>query len=185
MGVFLHHLARSAESEVMLELGSCVGVGGAYLASNPHCTEFYSIEASEGLANIARSSVQTVKPQGEVINGLFDPVLDDLLPRLTNGIDFAWIDGHHEKLATIHYFDCLIPHLNPGALVVFDDIYWSQDMLDGWNELRIRTGISHSLDFGPGGICVWKGGDVEPRQWNLNTYVGSFNWQPKVPAGWT
>ena len=185
IGTYLHHLARSAKSKVMLELGSCVGVGAAYLAANPHCTEFFSIEASEGLANIARESVKTVKPNGDVINGLFDPVLDDLLPKLENGIDFAWIDGHHEKLATIHYFERLIPHLNPGALVAFDDIYWSQDMLDGWNDLRLRKGFSHSLDFGPGGICVWEGGEVEPKQWNLNAYVGSFNWQAKIPAGWS
>jgi predicted O-methyltransferase YrrM len=184
-GIFLHHLARTAESKVILELGSCVGVGAAYLASSPYCTEFYSIEASRALAGIARESVQTVKPDGEVIHGLFDPVLDDLLPRLSNGIDFTWIDGHHEKLATIHYFERLIPHLNPGALVAFDDIYWSQDMLDGWNELRVREGFSHSLDFGPGGICIWEGGDAVPRQWNFNPYVGSGNWTPKKPAGWS
>ena len=65
-----------------------------------------------------------------VINKLFDDAIDDFLHEGLSGIDIADIDGHHEKLATLHYFERIKPMLNPDSVVIFDDIYWSKDMYD-------------------------------------------------------
>lgn len=44
--------------------------------------------------------------------------------RRQNGVDLAYIDGDHEKVATIRYFERIKPHLNPDAVVIFGDISW-------------------------------------------------------------
>ena len=185
VGRMIHLIARERNAKTIMEFGSCVGVGASYLASVPNCKRFITMEASQELAKIATESVHTVKPDGEVYNEFFNDALDHLLPTLTDGIDFAWIDGHHEKTATIHYYERILPHLNPGAIVAFDDIYWSQDMLDAWDYLRNLDGFSHSVDVGVCGLCIWDGSTTGPRQWSLKEYTRTGNWKPLKPAGWS
>lgn len=93
-----------------------------------------------------------------------------------------WIDGHHEKVATIHYFQRLMPVLNTGALVFFDDIRWSQDMYDGWEELRRWSGFSHTVDLGSIGLGVWSGGDQHPKMLRMTHLRGRSG--ISHPHGW-
>lgn len=107
-----------------------------------------------------------------VINALFDDALDEILPDI-EPIDFLFIDGHHEKIATIHYWQRIRSKLSDGAVVVFDDISWSQDMRDGWNELVREPYFSHAMDFGTVGVCIYhKDGSKPPRQWDLRAIAG-------------
>ncbi|QDV59319.1 O-methyltransferase [Rosistilla oblonga] len=164
-GTFLHLLASSAASKNILELGTCAGISGCYLSSVPTCQNFWTIEASEGLSNIARKNLAAISDKATVFNGLFDDVLDDLLPELgEKKLDFVWIDGHHERVATIHYFQRLIPHLSKGAIVLFDDVSWSADMRQSWEELAHWPGFEYTFDLKTlKGLGIWSGGETVPR----------------------
>jgi predicted O-methyltransferase YrrM len=171
-GTFLHLCARSARSETILELGSCVGISGSYLSSSPYCKEFISVEGSYSLAKLAEQTLRQISNKAIVYNKLFDDALDEILPWI-GAIDFAFIDGHHEKLATIHYFNRLVPKLSPGALVVFDDISWSFDMRECWEYMVKQKGFSDALDFGVVGICIWNpSGFSSTKYWDLQELLG-------------
>ncbi len=164
-GTFLHILASSAGSKNILELGTCAGISGCYLSSAASCENFWTIEASEGLSNIARKNLAAISDKATVFNGLFDDVLDEFLPNLGGKqLDFVWIDGHHERVATIHYFQRLIPHLSKQAIVLFDDVSWSADMRQGWEELARWPGFEYTFDLKTlKGLCIWSGGQTVPR----------------------
>lgn len=165
-GMLLHLFARATAARTILELGSCVGIGGSYLAS-AGCERFIGVEGSPQLACMARDTVRTVKPDAEVHIGLFDDVLPELLSTIPEGIDLAWIDGHHEKEPTLRYFETLKPHLNAEALVLFDDTSWSAEMAETWQVLAHAEDFSHTVDLGGIGLGVWGGGSVSPRVWNM------------------
>ncbi len=154
------------------------------LSSFSYRTPVISFEGSAGLAKIAKHSTLQVFEKAEMYNLMFEEGLDTVLPTLNQDLDFAWIDGHHEKQATLHYFDRIKPHLKKGAIVAFDDIYWSTDMLEAWEQLRQAKGFSHTIDVGVCGIGIWTGEDQSPREWSVNRFVRSGNWQPQKPAGW-
>ena len=183
-GVYLHLLASSFQVKTILELGSCVGISGCYLSSVPSCETFITVEGSEDLAAIAEKNIKQLKPDAQILNMLFDDALDEILPSLKSKIDFAFIDGHHEKIATIHYFERLIPYLSDGAVVVFDDVSWSHDMRDAWNILSQRGEFSHSVDLGHVGISLINLpiADNIPKYWDLQTVLG----KKKIgnPHGW-
>lgn len=181
-GTFLYLCAAAAEATTVIELGACAGVSGAYLAAAPSVQRLVTIEGSADLAALARENITAIDPRAEVINALFDDALDELLPDRLTGIDFAWIDGHHEKIATLHYFQRLRPALAPGALVLFDDISWSQDMRECWGEVCRTTGFAHAVDLGKCGVTVWDGGGSLPRQWDLSTLRGLG--RIMKPNGW-
>lgn len=96
-GTFLHLLACEVKG-TFLELGSCAGISSSYLAISPSCERLITIEGSAALARLARETTGSVAPgRVELITGLFDDVLDTLIPSLADGgINFAFIDGHHE-----------------------------------------------------------------------------------------
>jgi predicted O-methyltransferase YrrM len=171
-GTFLHLCARSAQSETILELGSCVGISGCYLSSSPYCREFITVEGSAPLAKIAEHSLRQMGDNAVVYNKLFDDALDEILPQLEE-VDFAFIDGHHEKVATIHYFERVSSKLSPGALVVFDDISWSYDMRECWEYLAQEVGFTDAVDCGVLGICFWNPSITSPtKYWNLQEVLG-------------
>lgn len=174
-GAFLHLCAKSLGARTILELGGCAGISGCYLASSPQCERLVSIEASPGLAALARENIGRLSAKATVVNALFDDVLGKILPTFMEGVDLAYIDGHHDRDATVRYFDQIVPHLHSGSLVVFDDIHWSKEMWEAWKTLRSWRGVSHALDVGRFGVCLWDRPGAQPRPYSLALYAG---WLP-------
>jgi len=183
-GTFLHLLIREFRCERGVELGSCAGISAMYLSSVPSVRKLITVEGSAELSKIAETSLKH-RPHVQVVNALFDEAIDNEIASATERFDFAYIDGHHEKVATIHYFNRLIPYLKEGALVIFDDVSWSYDMREAWDSLSERIEFSHSIDLGAIGICVMKTNDdqpVVPKKWNLQPVTGIY--PIGNPHGW-
>jgi len=181
-GTFLHLLAYCSKSKTIVELGSCVGISGCYLSASPFCEQFITVEGSNSLASLAEKNLRQISDKYIVYKMLFDEAMDIFLPKLETGVDFVFIDGHHEKIATIHYFERIKPKLNRGAIVVFDDILWSNDMREAWDYLSRLTGFVHALDLGVIGICIWDGETPRPQYWTLQPLLGKVS--IGKPHGW-
>jgi predicted O-methyltransferase YrrM len=169
-GTVLYLLSDGSKAERIVEFGACVGISGAYLASGASCKEFITMEAWPALADVAQGVISQVHQNAHVRRGLFNDGVDKLLEE-GGKFDLVYIDGHHEKVATIQYFERMIPLLNPNCVVLFDDIYWSEDMFAAWELLRARSGFSHAIDFGDVGACLWDGKSEHPRLIDLGPYT--------------
>lgn len=184
-GTALYLIAKEFRVSVGVELGACVGISAIYLASAPNIKEFVTVEGSEPLAKIAQESLK-ICTHARVLHALFDDAIDAELPSLGSKVDLAYIDGHHEKIATIHYFNKLLPFLKSGAVVIFDDISWSHDMRDAWNILSKRPEFAHALDLGAVGVCVMKkefdSPEMTPSYWELQPIIGKS--YIGEPPGW-
>lgn len=152
-GTCLYLLAKNARARTILELGSCAGFSGCYLASAGSCERLITVEGSPGLAEIADGHLRQVTTRATVVNAFFDDALDDL-PGMAP-IDLVFIDGDHTHDGRHRYFGRVQPYLSRGALVVFDDLHLSEDMWQTWHELRQLPGVSWAINFGRIGACVW------------------------------
>lgn len=153
-GLFLYLCASAYQAKTILELGGCLGISGCYLASAKSCKRFVTIEASAELASIAERNLLQVARNFQVFNASFDDVLPQLLPTFEEGLDLAFIDGHHQGDATIHYFEQIRPYLHPGSLIIFDDIRWNRDMWQAWQKICQRPGMGFAIDLGRFGLCT-------------------------------
>lgn len=144
-----------------VELGTNVGISSSYIASAMKGS-LVTLEASpsrqalskEVHANLGISNV-------EYVLGLFQDTLDGVLEKL-QGVDFAFIDGHHEYQPTLDYFEQIVKRAKPGAVFVFDDIRWSDGMWKAWSELKDDERFGLVADFWTMGVCVLRSGS-EPR----------------------
>ena len=171
-GLVLHLCAREFKTAAILELGSCAGISGSYLAVAPACRRLVTIEASRALASLAERTLSQVSQRAEVHHGFVEDVLPRVLPTFQNGIDLAFIDARHEREATLGYWREVRPRLNEGALIVFDDIRWSRGMWEAWNTVRRQTGVSCTLDLGRFGICVCDSSATVAESYNFAFYAG-------------
>ncbi len=171
-GTFLHLCANATQAKTILELGSCAGISGCYLATGRSCQRFITVEGSPVLAKLAESHLRQVTNNFELVNASFDEALDRILPTLRDGIDMAYIDGSKDTFSNLHYVGRLTPYLNSGSVVVLDDIHWSSDMRELWRTVSRWKGFSYTVNAGRFGVCVWSGGAVHPKTYGLFKVAG-------------
>ncbi len=179
-GVFLHLCAQAFEARVILEMGACVGVSGAYLASAPSHPYLVTLEGSPALAAIAQETLSGVSANADVVVGTFEETLPLTLQRLgANGqkLDMAFVDGHHDKDAVRHYVNALLPHLSERGVLVLDDIHLYEGMWQAWQELSLLPGFV-AVNVGRFGLLL-REGEGESRRYDLSPYTG--RWRVGAP----
>jgi predicted O-methyltransferase YrrM len=165
-GTFLYLCARAARARTIVELGTAAGISGCYLGSAPSCRRFITVEGDPERARLADAHLRLMVPHVEVVNASFETALERLLPGLHEGIDLIFIDGDKTRGSYLALLDRLSPRLNPGALVLFDDIQW-RDVQEDWKSLCARPGLSFVVNAGRFGVCAWDGGAARPQAFTL------------------
>ena len=100
----------------------------------------------------------------KIIEGSFDEVL----PGLTgNGIKpgMVFIDGNHSKEPVMKYFNRIAELSDTGTVIIIDDINYSKEMAEAWNEIKIHRKVSVSIDLFRMGILFFREGI------NHNNYI--------------
>lgn len=147
-GNVLHQLVAYCKVKKLIELGSSLGIGSAYMAN----AQVFSIEGNSDLAKLSSKTLQQFQLHSvEIINAQFDAVLPQLLSE-QNDFQLLFIDGNHSYQATKNYFEMALPFLSENKIVVFDDIYWSKGMTKAWNEIKKHQKVQKSIDLYEFGI---------------------------------
>lgn len=152
----LLRLVRATRARKIVELGTCVGISGSYLAAGLRLNgggRLITLEGSAARCSVASESFAEVGLDDlvEVRAGIFADTYPGALEAAAP-IDFLYIDGHHREEPTIAYFNSAVPHLAPGALVLFDDIRWSDEMKRAWQTVRAFPGLAYDIDLGGMGL---------------------------------
>jgi len=166
----LFHLVRRLGARSCLELGTCVGISGAYQAAALACNgagRLVSLEGAESLVEVANANWAELGlgAHAEAYPGHFAATLPQALERW-GPFDYVFIDGHHDEHATWEYYRSVLPHLNRDAFLVFDDINWSPGMRRVWNRIRRDTNLSAAIDLLHVGLVLFAAGRT-PAQFNL------------------
>jgi predicted O-methyltransferase YrrM len=184
-GLFLHMCAQGIGARTVLELGAGTGMSGAYLAAASCVESLLSLEGSPPLARVAAETLAQVSDRARVVEGAFEAELPRVLAGLhADGrrLDLAYIDGHHDEVATLAYLAALRPHLRRGALVVLDDIRLWRGMWEAWGRARTLPGVAVAIDTGRFGLLVW---DEEAAGaaacFDLARYTGRSRVGPRRP----
>jgi predicted O-methyltransferase YrrM len=170
-GRFLMRTVRELSPRSCLELGTGFGISAAYQAAALELNgagRLTTLERLEGLGAIAAEGFSRLGLDGRVRLRLGSK--DDSLGRALEGagqIDYAFLDADHTENATMAHFATLLPHLREGAIVVIDDINWTEEMRRAWKSIAGNERVSRKLELRRVGILVIaghedRGGVLEP-----------------------
>lgn len=152
-GIVLYRLVKHFKPAVILELGTCLGLGTTYLAAGAPISAVTTLEGSRTLAEYAVNNFAELKLNNiQSIQGNFDDTIGAVLDDLAQ-IDLAFVDGNHRYEPTMRYFHMLMEKANENTILIFDDIYWSTEMTRAWQEIKKDPRITLTIDIYRFGIA--------------------------------
>jgi predicted O-methyltransferase YrrM len=156
-GRLLLNLVRELRPGSCLELGTAFGMTAMYqaagLALNGAGT-LVSLEGDPAAADRARQHAETLGLRNlQVVVGRFDDTLDAVLAERAP-IDFFFYDADKREGQMAAYVDRVLPYLAPRAVVVMDDIHWSDGMERSWRRVEADPRIAVSIDLLGYGLCL-------------------------------
>ncbi|WP_372801767.1 O-methyltransferase [Lutibacter sp.] len=118
----------------VLEIGTSVGLSTSALSIGNPKANITTLEGCKNTANAAEQLFQKFNLQNIVlITGNFNSTLPKIIKN--NVYDMIYFDGNHQKEATINYFKICLKSIHNNSVFIFDDINWSQEMQQAWQEI--------------------------------------------------
>jgi len=158
----LYRLAHYFKPALSLELGTSLGMATSAMAlGNPNGT----VTTLEGCPNTAeRASEAFKKFQLNNINLIVQPfeAYFDSAQKTSEKLDLVFIDGNHNKERTLEYFEELIPLTSENSVFILDDIYWSEEMTEAWEEISKHPEVTVSIDTYHWGLIFFR--KTQPKQ---------------------
>ncbi len=156
----LFRLARYFNPATVLELGTSFGLTTLYLALGAEEGTVTTVEGCPCTFQIAqhhfeRSRLGNIRP----VLGSFRTRLPEVL-RTMERLDMAFIDGHHEKAATLDLFDQCMTRAHEDSLIILDDIHWSRGMEEAWEEVKARPRVTVTIDLFDMGLVFLRSGQA-------------------------
>lgn len=157
----IYRLAHRQQPGQIIELGTCLGITTAYLAKACPDADFITIEGCPETAKVAQRNFQELALKNvELQVGNFDLLFPEIIKQAEK-LDFIYIDGNHRKEATLNYFHWCLPKVQEGALMIFDDIYWSQGMKEAWEEIKAHPEVRVTIDLFWIGLVYFRKGQAK------------------------
>jgi predicted O-methyltransferase YrrM len=152
-GELLRRICALYQPQNCLELGTHLGFSALYqLNGLNRNAQFTTVDASEDLQGYAKKFFLRFGFSPKIINARFEDFLAS--PKFCAPLEYIFLDGNHTYAATLSYVRALLPYCKPGAILVIDDIYWSEPMQKAWQELIHWPEITISLDLYRLGILI-------------------------------
>lgn len=140
----LYRLTKALSAQTVLELGTSIGVSSLYMATTG--ARVVTVEGCPQTAALARAGFSRFPDlRIESLNAEFDQAIDTLL-NSSEQFDLLFIDGHHQFEPTLNYINSCMPILSPRAVVVVDDINWSDEMREAWASLCKDSRFTLTVD---------------------------------------
>ena len=157
----IYRLVADLQPENIIELGTCLGITTLYLQKAAPLAKVYTLEGCPETAGIATESFNKTDPNHiELITGNFDQTLPGVIAGLGK-LDFVFVDGNHQKDATLKYFEWCLPKVHGDTLLIFDDIYWSEGMKEAWAQIKAHPQVTVTVDLFWIGLVFFKPGRVK------------------------
>ena len=75
---------------------------------------------------------------------------------LNTKYSLLYIDGHHQKEATLAYFEKLLPTVHNDSVMILDDIHWSKGMEEAWEEIKQHSQVRVTIDTFQWGMVFFR-----------------------------
>lgn len=139
-----YRLTQYFKPKKTLELGTSLGIATQAMALGALENKITSIEGCPKISHYAKQQLASFKIENATIDtGKFRNIIPQLKEQ---NYDLIFFDGHHDKDATIQYFESLLPKANNESVFVFDDIYWSKGMTEAWEYIKAHNAVTVTVD---------------------------------------
>jgi len=157
-GVFLSNMATEFGEPLIVELGTSLGISTMYMATACTSAIVNTVEGCPATSEIAKENFTEAGIRNiEVFTGSFDEVLPVIITS-NNKPGLVYIDGDHRKEPVINYFSHIAEISDSKTVIIIDDIHYSREMEEAWNEIKKYDKVSLTIDIFRMGIVFFREG---------------------------
>jgi predicted O-methyltransferase YrrM len=142
----LFRVTNYFKPSTILEIGTSLGLATSALALGNTNANVTTLEGCPETANVAKNQLNQFYCNNiENIITEFESFLisENLQSTIYNLIYF---DGNHSKKATLAYFNLLLPTIDNDTVWIFDDIHWSTEMEEAWENIKNHPKVTVTID---------------------------------------
>ncbi len=126
-GRVLSMISKLVNPKHILEIGTYTGYSALCLAEGMQTSgELHTIDINEELENFQRRYFDKSGYGNQIFQHIGDAL--DIIPALDRMFDLVFIDADKENYPA--YFDIVIDKLNPGGIILSDNVLWSGKILE-------------------------------------------------------
>ncbi len=126
-GRLLSMISKLIHPKNILEIGTYTGYSALCLAEGMQKDgELITIDKNEELENFAKKYFNKSAYKNQIQQVVGNAL--DVIPTLTQKFDLVFIDA--DKSNYINYFNLIIDHMNPGGVILSDNVLWSGKILE-------------------------------------------------------
>jgi caffeoyl-CoA O-methyltransferase len=126
-GRLLSMISKLVKPKNILEIGTYTGYSALCLAEGIQVSgELHTIDINEELFDFQRKYFDK-SPYGKQIQQYLGNALD-IIPKLDKTFDLVFIDA--DKKNYTNYFHAIIDKMNPGGIILSDNVLWSGKVLE-------------------------------------------------------
>lgn len=157
----LFRLSEFWQAKNIVELGTSLGLSTLYL-SGPRRTN--KVTTFEGCPNTAKFAAENFQKLGrkdiEIVVGNIDQTLANEIGRI-RAIDMAFMDANHRYQPTVNYFNLLAGKATENSLFILDDIHWSLEMEQAWEQIKTDPRVTITVDLFHIGLVFFRKGQAK------------------------
>jgi predicted O-methyltransferase YrrM len=143
----LFRIVQHYKPKTIVEFGTSFGITSAYLAFGNADATLHTLEGAHSIAAIARKNFRELGLHNvELKEGDFSETMPGLFAAIRS-VDLAFIDGNHRREPTLQYFKKLLQYATPSTILIFDDIHWSKEMEEAWDQIKADESVTLSIDL--------------------------------------
>jgi predicted O-methyltransferase YrrM len=157
----IFRLAHHFKPKTILEFGTSLGLTTAYLGKACPAAKIISMEGAAEISKVAEVNLNKLNVHNVKLQvGSFESELPIALEELEQ-LDMVFFDGNHRKEPTLEYFEKCLAKADKNSIFIFDDIYWSKEMSEAWEEIKANPKVKQSIDIFQMGMVFFREDQAE------------------------
>lgn len=166
----LFRITRYFQPEAVLEIGTSLGLATIALSLGNPKAKIITLEGCPNTQNVAKKQFQMLDSiqNTEFITTEFSEFLKKIQLSSAN-CQLIYFDGNHSQKATLEYFNLLLPTLTNDSVWIFDDIHWSTEMEQAWEEIKNHEKVTVTIDTFQWGLVFFRK-EQEKEHFTIRTY---------------
>ena len=142
------------QPKTILELGTSLGISTCTLSLGNPKAQIITIEGCPETASTAKEQFKIFNLNNvKLIVSEFDKEINALSEI---NFDLVYIDGNHQKKATLNYFNTLLETVANDSVIIIDDIHWSKEMTEAWETIKQYQKVTLTIDTYSWGIVFFR-----------------------------